>query len=143
MIGSGSFGSVYKAILDEDGSVIAVKVLNLMREGAARSFLAECEILRNVRHRNLVKVLTACSGFDYRGNDFKALVYEFMDNGSLDDWLHPSTLQSDEVPRSLSVLKRLNIFIDISCALEYLHFNFRTPIVHYDLKPSMFFLTKT
>ena len=64
---------------------IAVKVLNLMRQGASRSFIAECEALRNIRHRNLVRVLTACSSIDYHGNDFKAIVYEFMANGSLDD----------------------------------------------------------
>uniref|UniRef100_A0A2C9V6P2 Protein kinase domain-containing protein n=1 Tax=Manihot esculenta TaxID=3983 RepID=A0A2C9V6P2_MANES len=83
LIGVGSFGSVYKGILDQEGMVIAVKVLNLMRQGASKSFIAECEALRNIRHRNVVKVLTACSGVDYQGNDFKALVYDFMANGSL------------------------------------------------------------
>ena len=113
-----------------------------MHRGAARSFLVECEMLRNVRHQNLVKVLTACSGADYHGNDFKALVYEFMENGSLDDWLHPSTLRSDEVPKCLCVLQRLNISIDIACALEYLHYHSGTPIVHCDLKPSNVLLDK-
>ncbi|XP_048231338.1 probable LRR receptor-like serine/threonine-protein kinase At3g47570 isoform X2 [Ricinus communis] len=123
--------------------VIAVKVLNLMRRGASKSFLAECEVLRNVRHRNLVKVLTACSGVDYRGNDFKALVYEFMDNGNLDDWLHPSpTLGLDEVPRTLNIVQRLNIAIDVACALEYLHCHSGTTIVHCDPKPSNLLLDK-
>ncbi|THG01504.1 hypothetical protein TEA_022295 [Camellia sinensis var. sinensis] len=44
--------------------------------------------LRHIKHRNLVKVLTTCSSVDYHGNDFKALVYEFMVNGGLEDWLH-------------------------------------------------------
>ena len=135
LIGSGGYGSVYKGILDDNEHVIAVKVLNLTSRGAAKSFVAECEILRNARHRNLVKVLTACSGVDYHGNDFKALVYEFMENGSLDDWLHPST-------RCLCVLQRLNISIDIACALEYLHYHSGTPIVHCDLKPSNVLLDK-
>uniref|UniRef100_A0A2N9G8F3 non-specific serine/threonine protein kinase n=1 Tax=Fagus sylvatica TaxID=28930 RepID=A0A2N9G8F3_FAGSY len=46
---------------------VAVKVLNLLRHGASKSFKAECEALRNIRHRNLVKVLTSCSGIDYQG----------------------------------------------------------------------------
>ena len=85
----GSFGSVYKGVLDQNGTVVAVKVLNISRQEASKSFLAECEALRNIRHQNLVKVVTACSGVDYQGNDFKALVYEFMANGNLEEWLHP------------------------------------------------------
>uniref|UniRef100_F6HCE2 Protein kinase domain-containing protein n=1 Tax=Vitis vinifera TaxID=29760 RepID=F6HCE2_VITVI len=74
LIGVGSFGSVYRGILVHDGTVIAVKVLNLLRKGASKSFfIAECEALRNIRHRNLVKVLTAYSGADYQGNDVKSL----------------------------------------------------------------------
>ncbi|THF98621.1 hypothetical protein TEA_020689 [Camellia sinensis var. sinensis] len=65
-----------------------VKVLNLQFRGASKSFVVECEALRRFRHRNLVMVFTACSSVDYNGNDFKALVYEFMVNGSPDNWLH-------------------------------------------------------
>uniref|UniRef100_A0A251SM28 Putative tyrosine-protein kinase, neurotrophic receptor, type 1 n=1 Tax=Helianthus annuus TaxID=4232 RepID=A0A251SM28_HELAN len=50
--------------------------------------MAECEALRNIRHRNLVKVITACSSVDFQGNDFKALVFDFMPNGSLESWLY-------------------------------------------------------
>ncbi|XP_057990295.1 probable LRR receptor-like serine/threonine-protein kinase At3g47570 [Hevea brasiliensis] len=135
LIGIGSFGAVYKGILDQEGMVIAVKVLNLTRQGASKSFITECEALRNVRHRNLVKVLTACPGVDYQGNDCKALVYDFMVNGSLDVWLH-LTLGLDEVVRILNVIRRLNIAIDVASALEYLHYHCGTPIVHCDLKPS-------
>jgi serine/threonine protein kinase len=88
LIGSGSFGSVYKGIVDQDGRMIVVKVLNLQQKGASKSFMAECNALRNIRHRNLVKILTCCSSMDYSGNEFKALVYEFMANGSLEKWLH-------------------------------------------------------
>lgn len=139
LLGVGGFGSVYKGILDNDEKLVAVKVLNLLNPRASKSFKAECEVLRNVRHRNLVKLLTACSGSDYQGNDFKALVYEFMVNGSLEEWLHPITPGIDEAresSRSLNFVQRLNIAIDISCALEYLHRGCRTPIVHCDLKPS-------
>ncbi|KAE8722813.1 hypothetical protein F3Y22_tig00013565pilonHSYRG00040 [Hibiscus syriacus] len=89
-LGSGSFGFVSNGILEESGATIAVKVLNHPNRGASRSFLIECETLKNIRHRNLVKVLIAISSVDYKGNDFKALVYEFMAYGSLEHWLHPS-----------------------------------------------------
>ncbi|XP_022769586.1 probable LRR receptor-like serine/threonine-protein kinase At3g47570 [Durio zibethinus] len=138
LVGVGSFGSVYKGILEENGIVFAVKVLNLFNPGASRSFMAECETLRNIRHRNLVKVLTACSSVDYHGNDFKALVYEFMVNGSLEDWLHPSIdlNDADEPTKSLNFHQRLNIAVDVACAMDYLHHHCETPIVHCDLKPS-------
>ncbi|XP_030963555.1 probable LRR receptor-like serine/threonine-protein kinase At3g47570 [Quercus lobata] len=138
LIGVGSFGSVYRGILDQDGRKVAAKVLNLLHHGASKSFIAECEALRNIRHRNLVKALTACSGVDYQGHDFKALVYEFMTNGNLDGWLHPVS-RRNEVPKekmNLNLLQRLNIAIDVAHALEYLHHHCHTPIVHCDLKPS-------
>ncbi|XVF24193.1 hypothetical protein REPUB_Repub13aG0106500 [Reevesia pubescens] len=137
LVGSGGFSSVYKGILEESGVVIAVKVLNLLNRGASKSFLAECEALKNIRHRNLVKVLTAISGVDYQGNDFKALVYEFMVNGSLEDWLHPSVgMNEHESMRNLNFLQRVNVAIDVAQALEYLHHRCETSIIHCDLKPS-------
>lgn len=96
------------------------------------------EASRNIRHRNLVKVLTVCSGVDYQGNDFKALVYEFMVNGSLEDWLHPSVNEDEahQERRNLNIFQRLNIAIDVVSALEYLHNHCHAPILHCDLKPS-------
>jgi Leucine-rich repeat (LRR) protein len=138
LIGVGSYGSVYKGIIDQGRHTVAVKVLNVLRHGASKSFIAECEALRNIRHRNLVKVLTSCSSIDYQGHDFKALVYEFMGNGNLDEWLHPAlrTNEAFEEPRNLSLLQRLNIAIDVANALEYLHNHCQTPIIHCDIKPS-------
>ncbi|XP_037491702.1 probable LRR receptor-like serine/threonine-protein kinase At3g47570 [Jatropha curcas] len=73
------------------------------------------------------------------GNDFKALVYQFMANGSLEEWLHP-VVGADEInvaSRSLNILQRLNIAIDVACALDYLHHHCaEKPIIHCDLKPS-------
>ncbi|XP_052880937.1 probable LRR receptor-like serine/threonine-protein kinase At3g47570 [Gossypium arboreum] len=137
LVGSGSFGSVYKGVLEASGAVIAVKVLNLLNRGASRSFLAECEALKNIRHRNLVKVLTAISGVDYQGNDFKALVYEFMENGSLEDWLHPLIgMNEPETARNLNFFQRVSMAIDVAYALEYLHHHCEEAIIHCDLKPS-------
>ncbi|KAB2032899.1 hypothetical protein ES319_D05G410100v1 [Gossypium barbadense] len=143
LVGFGSFGVVYKGIHEESGAVIAIKVLNLLNRGASRSFLAECEALKNTRHRNLVKVLTAVSGFDYQGNDFKALVYEFMEKGSLEDWLHPSVdMNEQETVRNLNFLQRVSVAIDVAHALEYLHHRCETPIIHCDLKPSNILLNE-
>ncbi|KAM7491929.1 hypothetical protein LguiA_034850 [Lonicera macranthoides] len=132
LIGVGSFGSVYKGIFDEDdGVIVAIKVLKLELRGASKSFMAECEALRNIRHRNLVKIITSCSSVDFQGNDFKALVYDFMPNGSLDKWLR-SSLDSQN---RLNFLQCINIAIDVANAIDYLHNHCQAPIIHCDLKP--------
>ncbi|XP_058191918.1 probable LRR receptor-like serine/threonine-protein kinase At3g47570 [Rhododendron vialii] len=138
LIGGGSFGSVYKGILDEGRKVVAVKVLNLRFPGASKSFIAQCKALKSIKHRNLVKIITACASIDYQGNDFKALVYDFMVNGTLEESLHPNDHNNaaHEESRRLNFLQRLNIAIDVASALDYLHQYCSEPIVHCDLKPS-------
>ncbi|PIN08968.1 Tyrosine kinase [Handroanthus impetiginosus] len=122
-VGSGGTGSVFVGTLS-DGLIVAIKVFNQQSEKISRSFDSEVEVLSAVRHRNLVKVIGCCCN-----QDFKALVLEYMPNGSLDKWLH-----SDN--HFLDLLQRLNIAIDIALALEYLHRGHMFPIVHCDLKPS-------
>ncbi|CAN1299053.1 Probable LRR receptor-like serine/threonine-protein kinase At3g47570 [Linum perenne] len=129
LIGSGGFGTIYKGVLDQVANPVAVKVLNIHEKKAYKSLLAECNALKSVRHRNLVRILTYCSSLDHKGNDFKALVFEFMSNGSLEDWLH-------HPGRNLSLVQRLNIAVDVASALHYLHDDCETPVVHCDLKPS-------
>ncbi|CAN6975863.1 unnamed protein product [Brassica oleracea var. botrytis] len=137
LIGSGSFGTVFKALFHAENKVVAVKVLNMQRRGAMRSFMAECESLKDIRHRNLVKLLTACSSIDFHGNEFRALIYEYMPNGSLDMWLHPKETEEISRPsRTLTLLERLNLAIDVASVLEYIHLNCHEAIVHCDLKPS-------
>ncbi|KAM0068923.1 putative protein kinase RLK-Pelle-LRR-XII-1 family [Helianthus debilis subsp. tardiflorus] len=109
---------------------VAVKVLHL-NEGAHRSFMRECEAWRSIRHCNLLKIITSCSSVDHQGNDFKALVYEFMPNGSLHDWLHSSTSTS-----RLDLLLRIGILMDVAVAVNYLHNHCQETIVHGDLKPN-------
>ena len=138
-LGSGSFGSVYKGEFDgRDGEckdLVAVKVLKLQTPGALRSFMAECEALQNMRHRNLVKIVTACASIDARENDFKAIVYDFMPNRSLDGWLHPEANDQTE-QRFLDLAERVSILLDVAYTLDYLHCDGPTPIIHCDLKPS-------
>ncbi|GJU96068.1 kinase-like domain-containing protein [Tanacetum coccineum] len=132
LIGEGGFSSVYKGILDsDDDKYVVIKVLHLQYRGAHKSFQAECEVWRNIRHRNLLKIITSCSSTDFQGNDFKALVYEFMSNGSVHNWLHSSANTS-----KLNLLQRINILRDVATALDYLHNRCHTMIVHGDLKPS-------
>ncbi|XP_058198320.1 putative receptor-like protein kinase At3g47110 [Rhododendron vialii] len=136
LIGEGHFGFVYKGVLGSEAMAVAVKVLKLREKGAAKSFTSECNALRNIRHRNLVKIITTCSSIDSKGEDFKALIFEFMPNGSLEEWLHKSEGDQIEHLRSLSLTQRLSIAIDMASALEYLHHQCQAAIVHGDLKPS-------
>ncbi|KAA8521187.1 hypothetical protein F0562_011846 [Nyssa sinensis] len=135
LIAEGRYSSVYKGILNNGEQEVAVKVLKLQQHGAKKCFMAECEALRNIRHRNIVKVITSCSGIDFKGNDFKALVFELMPNGSLESWLHPSPSVLLE-SKNLNLIQRLNIAIDVASALDYLHRRCEIPVVHRDLKPS-------
>ncbi|KAM3306663.1 hypothetical protein P3S67_013533 [Capsicum chacoense] len=123
LIGSGSFGSVYKGILG-CGTVIAVKVFNFQMDAAFKSFDSKCEVLCSLRHRNLVKVITSCSNLD-----FKALVLEYMPNGSLEKYLYSHNYFLDNKQRH-------SIMIDVACALEYLHHGCSLPVIHCDVKPS-------
>ncbi|XP_057448806.1 receptor kinase-like protein Xa21 isoform X2 [Lotus japonicus] len=134
LIGSGNFGSVYKGTLESEDRVVAIKVLNLEKKGAHKSFIAECNALKNIRHRNLVKIVTCCSSTDHKGQEFKALVFEYLKNGSLEQWLHPVT-GSGERPGTLDLDQRLNIIIDVACALHYLHDECGHLVLHCDLKP--------
>nr|XP_034600021.1 receptor kinase-like protein Xa21 [Setaria viridis] len=137
LIGIGSFGSVYKGtmIIHDQEVVVAVKVLNLQQRGASQSFIAECETLRCARHRNLVKILTVCSSIDSGGLDFKAIVFDFLPNGNLDQWLH-HRLREHGTHSRIDLVQRIDIAIHVASALEYLHHYKPTPIVHCDLKPS-------
>ncbi|KAL0306806.1 UNVERIFIED_CONTAM: putative LRR receptor-like serine/threonine-protein kinase [Sesamum radiatum] len=119
VIGSGSIGSVYKAVFSPT-LIVAIKVFNLDVQGALKSFDVECRVMRSI----LVKIITSCSNLD-----FKALVMKYMPNGNLDKWLHSSDC-------FLNFEQRLGTMIDVACAVEYLHHGYSSPIVHCDLKPT-------
>ncbi|XP_030544200.2 probable LRR receptor-like serine/threonine-protein kinase At3g47570 [Rhodamnia argentea] len=123
LLGVGSFSSVYKGTL-ANGADVAVKVLNLHIEGALKSFDAECGVFRKIRHRNLVKVITTCTNADMR-----ALVLQYVPNGSLEKWLYSNNY-------NLGLHQRVKIMVDVAAALDYLHHGQPEPVVHCDLKPS-------
>ncbi|XP_047261547.1 receptor kinase-like protein Xa21 [Capsicum annuum] len=123
LIGSGSFGSIYKGVL-RSGTAIAVEAFNLLLDAAFKSFDTECEVLRSLRHRNLIKVITSCSNLN-----FKALVLEYMPNGSLEKYLYSQNY-------FLDIKQRLSIMIDVACALGYLHHGCTSALIHCDINPS-------
>ncbi|GAB2213038.1 hypothetical protein Drorol1_Dr00021053 [Drosera rotundifolia] len=141
LIGMGYFGSVYKGIItisDATEVPIAVKVLDLQRRGSTKSFVTECEALTRIRHRNLVKIISACSSIDFKGDDFKALIYGFISNGSLDQWLYPGegTGEQNRKFQEFGLLHRVNVAFDMASVLDYLHNGCVTAVVHCDIKPS-------
>ncbi|XP_050140645.1 putative receptor-like protein kinase At3g47110 [Malus sylvestris] len=81
-------------------------------------------MLSNIRHRNLIKIISCCDELD-----FKALILQLMPNGSLEKWLYSPN-------RSMTILQGLDIKKDVALALEYLHHGYLIPIVHCDVKPS-------
>ncbi|KAM1508055.1 hypothetical protein ACFX10_017420 [Malus domestica] len=127
LIGSGGFGHVYKGVL-QDNSVIAVKVLDLKTDGDnLGTFKRECRVLKRTRHRNLIRIITACSR-----PDFKALVLPLMSNGSLESHLYPSHGLKDQ----LNLIQLVSICSDVAEGVAYLHHHSPVRVVHCDLKPS-------
>ncbi|XP_022717143.1 phytosulfokine receptor 2 [Durio zibethinus] len=126
IIGCGGFGLVYKAYLP-DGTKAAVKRLSGDCGQMEREFRAEVEALSRAQHKNLVSL----QGYCKHGND-RLLIYSYMENGSLDYWLHESVDGS-------SVLKwdvRLKIAQGAASGLAYLHKVCEPNIVHRDVKSS-------
>ncbi|PHT80715.1 hypothetical protein T459_13730 [Capsicum annuum] len=123
LIGVGSSGSVYKGTLSR-GTVVAIKVLDLENKQVCKRFDTECEVMRNVRHRNLLPVITTCSS-EY----IRAFVLHYMSNGSVENWLYREDCH-------LNLLQRVIVMLDAAMAIEYVHHGYETSIVHCDLKPS-------
>ncbi|KAI3516917.1 hypothetical protein L1887_16063 [Cichorium endivia] len=122
-LGEGGFGSVFQGTL-EDGSQIAVKCL----EGLVhikKSFLAEVESIGSIHHVNLVRLRGFCAWKSER-----LLVYEFMSNGSLDEWIY-----NGDRKHLLGWECRRKIILDIAKGLAYLHEDCRQKIIHLDIKP--------
>ncbi|OEL31556.1 U-box domain-containing protein 33 [Dichanthelium oligosanthes] len=121
-IGEGGFGCVYRGILRN--MIVAIKVLKPESLQGQSQFEQEVSILSRVRHPHLVTLLGACS-------DSSTLVYEFLPNGSLEDFLVCA-----EKRCTLQWQTRIRIIAEICAALVFLHKNKPHPVVHGDLKPA-------
>lgn len=131
IIGMGGTGTVYKAEMP-GGEIIAVKKLwgkqkeSIIRR--RRGVLAEVEVLGNVRHRNIVRLLGCCCN-----RDCTMLLYEYMPNGNLDDLLHGKNKAQN---LGADWVTRYKIALGVAQGICYLHHDCDPVIVHRDLKPS-------
>ncbi|XP_057858865.2 probable receptor-like protein kinase At1g80640 [Cryptomeria japonica] len=125
IIGEGGFGCVYKARFDDD-SFAAVKKLDEGSKQAEHEFQNEVELMSKIRHPNLVSLLGFCTQEKTR-----LLVYELMQNGSLEDQLHGPLRGS-----ALTWYLRMKIALDSARGLEHLHEHCHPSVIHRDFKSS-------
>ncbi|KAF3945355.1 hypothetical protein ACB098_01G225100 [Castanea mollissima] len=130
ILGQGSFGPVYKATLNP--GEVAVKVLASDSKQGEKEFQTEVSLLGRLHHRNLVNLVGYCVD---KGQHM--LIYEFMSNGSLANLLY------GEGERILSWDERLQIALDISHGIEYLHEGAVPPVIHRDLKSANILLDRS
>ncbi|CAN4096305.1 unnamed protein product [Withania somnifera] len=138
IIGSGGSGQVYLVPLSQSGNYVAVKRIwsnQRLDHKHEKEFLSEVQILGTIRHSNIVKLL--CCIFS---EESKLLVYEYMENRSLDIWLH-SKKRLNGISGSAPHLvlewpKRLQIAIGAARGLCYMHHDCSPPIIHRDVKLS-------
>ncbi|KAH0938411.1 hypothetical protein HID58_005872 [Brassica napus] len=127
-IGEGGYGPVYKAVLDY--TFVAIKLMKSGITQGLKQFQQEVEVLSSMRHPNMVILLGACP-------DYGCLVYEYMENGTLEDRL----FCKDNTP-PLSWRARFRIAAEIGTGLLFLHSAKPEPLVHRDLKPANILLDR-
>ncbi|XP_059316930.1 rust resistance kinase Lr10-like [Lycium ferocissimum] len=124
-LGQGGYGYVYKGTL-HNGSHVAVKVLNRLK-GNGEEFINEVASISRTSHVNVVSLVGLC----FEGRK-RALVYEFMPNGSLEKFIYE---ERSNTVRQLDWPILYKIALGIARGLEYLHRGCTTRILHFDIKP--------
>ncbi|KAK3009394.1 hypothetical protein RJ639_014657, partial [Escallonia herrerae] len=132
VIGEGGYGIVYSGVLG-DNTRVAVKNLLNNRGQAEKEFKVEVEAIGRVRHKNLVRLLGYCVEGAYR-----MLVYEYVDNGNLDQWLHGDVGEVSPITWN----SRMNIILGTAKGLAYLHEGLEPKVVHRDIKSSNILLDR-
>ncbi|GAA0145272.1 hypothetical protein LIER_05505 [Lithospermum erythrorhizon] len=132
VIGEGGYGIVYYGVLG-DNTRIAVKNLLNNRGQAEREFKVEVDAIGRVRHKNLVRLYGYCVEGAYR-----MLVYEFVDNGNLEQWLHGDV--GDVSPLTWDI--RMKVLLGTAKGLGYLHEGLEPKVVHRDIKASNILLDR-
>ncbi|XP_010470571.1 PREDICTED: LEAF RUST 10 DISEASE-RESISTANCE LOCUS RECEPTOR-LIKE PROTEIN KINASE-like 2.4 [Camelina sativa] len=122
-VGRGGFGTVYRGTLS-DGCMVAVKVLKDSKGNNGEDFINEVASMSQTSHVNIVTLLGFCSE-GYK----RAIIYEFMENGSLDNFI------SSKKSSNMDWSELYGIALGVARGLEYLHHGCRTRIVHFDIKP--------
>ncbi|KAL8249135.1 hypothetical protein R6Q59_006003 [Mikania micrantha] len=125
-LGQGGFGQVFKGKLS-DGRLVAVKLLNTSKANG-QEFINEVASIGRTSHVNIVTLLGFC--FDYKK---RALVYEYMPNGSLEKFIHSHVQKGTS--EQLGATKLYEIALGIAHGLDYLHRGCNTRILHLDIKP--------
>ncbi|CAL5358223.1 unnamed protein product [Camellia sinensis] len=123
-LGEGGFGGIYKGFLRESNSYVAVKRILKGSKQEIKEYAFEVKIISRLRHRNLVQLLGWC----HDKNEL-LLVYEFMENGSLDNHLFK---ENSVLARAI----RYKIAQGLASALLYLHEGWEQCVVHRDVKSS-------
>ncbi|KAK7413016.1 hypothetical protein VNO78_04836 [Psophocarpus tetragonolobus] len=123
LLGAGGFGAVYKGVFS-DGTIVAVKVLHgRLGKKVEEQFMAEVGTIGKIHHFNLVRLY----GFCFERN-LIALVYEYIENGSLDKYLFSQN--------KIIGFERLHeIAVGTGKGIAYLHEECQQRIIHYDIKP--------
>ncbi|XP_065001977.1 LEAF RUST 10 DISEASE-RESISTANCE LOCUS RECEPTOR-LIKE PROTEIN KINASE-like 2.4 isoform X3 [Musa acuminata AAA Group] len=125
-LGQGGYGTVFKGTL-KDGHLVAVKVLSETK-GNGEEFINEVASISRTSHVNIVSLL----GFCLQGPK-RALVYDFMPNGSLEQFIYADKSKTET--QNLGWEKLYEIAVGVARGLEYLHRGCNTRIVHFDIKP--------
>ncbi|KAK3020872.1 hypothetical protein RJ639_045300, partial [Escallonia herrerae] len=126
VLGEGGYGVVYKGTLINGTEVAVKKLLNNMGQ-AEKEFRVEVDAIGHVRHKNLVRLLGYCVEGVHR-----MLVYEYVNNGNLEQWLHGAMRQYG----ILTWEARIKVLLGTAKALAYLHEAIEPKVVHRDIKSS-------